>query len=93
MRKELFEVAEELKNWMEQWAEAPDWSFPHFVYRILAALPGSDRLEGLVDDPAPIGWKEADLIGRLLVEIQDADDVRDVVEFLLGSEEGSETEG
>lgn len=85
MRKELFEVAEELRSWMEQ-AAAPEWSFPHFVYRILAALPGSDRLEGLVDDPAPIGWKEADLIGRLLVEIQDSNDVRDVVEFLLEEE-------
>lgn len=78
MRKELRKIIEDLQVWLPSETE----EFQLLVAGALAALPGGERLEEAGVEPLPIGWKEAELLGRLLVAVKSADDVRQVVESL-----------
>lgn len=60
--------------------------FQSLVLQILASLPGSEELEGLVE-PRAIGWLEVRLLTDLLEAIENADDVRQVVARLLADDE------
>lgn len=82
-RKELTEMVEELKTWLA--SETPE--FRELVLRALAALPGGEDLQDMGYEPLPMGWKEAELLGKLLVTVQDASDVDYVVSSLLEEEE------
>lgn len=78
MRTELTDITEELLAWWE--SETPE--FRLLVLRILAALPGSDALDGLVD-PLALGWKEVSLLAGLLSNLDSAADVEYVIHKLL----------
>jgi hypothetical protein len=59
----------------------------HLLFRILASLPGGDRLEDMGYEPFNLGWHEADQIARVLDAIEDKRDVEDLVEGLLDDDE------
>jgi len=90
-QQRLQEVLEEL----EAWLPSESAGFVELVGRLLASLPGGEELEG-VFEPLPLGWKEADLLGKLLLSLQDSSDVAEAVRVLFGEdcgdgeEEGSE---
>lgn len=87
-RKPIAELIEELRSWLPNYDHGPD-SFPNTFYRIIASLPGGEELEDIGYEPMPgIGWHEADLLGRVLVEIQGKHDVEDLVQGLIRDEEG-----
>ncbi len=87
-RKPIAELIEELRSWLPNYDHGPD-SFPNTFYRIIASLPGGEELEDIGYEPMPgIGWHEADLLGRVLVEIQGKHDVEDLVQGLIQDEEG-----
>ncbi len=72
--KELKDSLRELLAW---WSSEPQ-QFRNLVISILAALPGGESLEDdVVCDPAvPMGWKEADMLAKLLSAIRSEEDVR-----------------
>jgi hypothetical protein len=78
-RLNLDEVLEELEVWLPSETEG----FVELVARALASLPGGEALEDIGYKPLPIGWKEADLLGRLLVVLQDSGDVARAVATLF----------
>ena len=87
-RKPIAELIEELRSWLPNYDHGPD-SFPNTFYRIIASLPGGDELEDMGYEALPgVGWHEADLLGRVLVEIQGKHDVEDLVAGLVHEEEG-----
>lgn len=78
VREELAEVIEDLQGWWDSLADGTK----ELILSLLAALPGGDELTKLDIEPAAVGWVEADLIGRLLLAIQDSSDVRTVLKAL-----------
>jgi hypothetical protein len=76
--RKIDQVAEEIAVWMP--SETDD--FRELVLRVLASLPGGERLQEFVE-PLLIGWKEVELLGRLLVSLQNRWDVELVVEKVL----------
>jgi hypothetical protein len=81
-RKEVFE---ELKVWI--YSETED--FVKLVGSILASLPGGERLKGIFE-PLAIGWKEVELLGKLLTVLDSTSDVSEAVETIFDLEEGEE---
>jgi len=79
-RKEVFE---ELKVWIDSETE----DFINLVGRIIVSLPGGEKLNGLFE-PLAIGWKEVELLGKLLAVLDNASDVAEAVETIFG--EGGE---
>jgi hypothetical protein len=77
--KELREIAEDLGVWFP--SEPPE--FRELVLRILAALPGGDLAYEAGFEPLPIGWKEAELLRKLLLALSDARDVAAMTRYLL----------
>lgn len=60
------EIAEEIRRHMEN---SGDNGFPLLVYRLLASIGGGEELEDAGYEPFEgIGYLEADLIGRMLIE-------------------------
>jgi hypothetical protein len=82
MREEVKAVVEELQAWLPSETE----DFQRLVMKILVSLPGGERLDDRVA-PLSVGWKEVELIGKLCNVLQDAQDVRDVVDALYPEEE------
>ena len=84
MRKELREVLEELGYWWDSFAEDTRKVF----ITILASLPGGDDLYSAfgpavsINLPA-LGWKETDILARLLSSIEDANDVHIITQCIL----------
>lgn len=83
MREPLRDVALDLLNWM--YSEPPEFNL--LVWKILAALPGgeslADYLEGMGEDPAPVGWNEVDMLGKLLTELRYPGDVYRVSQLFM----------
>ena len=76
-RKKIADMISELQSWLPNYDHGPD-SYPTLVFRILASLPGGDRLEDMGYEPiASVSWQEADQLGRMLEAIQDSGDVED----------------
>lgn len=78
----LEEALEDLSTWWENETDG----FRELVLRILASLPGGESLEGVVE-PYSIGWKEVELLGNLLVSLQNAGDVEKAISILTKEEE------
>ena len=76
MRKELRKVLEELGTWWESFSE----DTRRLYIAIISSLPGADDLYSAfgpnitINLPA-LGWKEAELLFKLLSALQYADDV------------------
>lgn len=89
-RKEIEEIIEDLHSWLPNYDHEPD-SYPDLLFRLLASLPGGDRLQEQGYEPfESVGWQEADQLGRVLVAIQDKRDVEDIVRSLTDEEEDIE---
>lgn len=78
------EVLEELKTW---WVSETD-DFRQLVIDILASLPGGEDLDLISssDEPLMIGWKEAELLGKTLLAIQEASDVKAIADAIFALE-------
>jgi len=87
-RQELKEVLEEL----EAWLPSETAEFVEIVGRVLVSLPGGDALDGLFE-PLALGWKETELLGKLLLSLRDSSDVEEAVRRLFGCCEECEEEG
>jgi hypothetical protein len=89
--KEIQDQIDTLSSWMSNYDHGPE-EFPTLVWRILASLPGGDQAEDMGYKTFNIGWKEADLIGKMLEAIQDKQDVEDLIDGLMndGEEEDEE---
>ena len=87
MRKGLREVLEELGIWWESFSE----DTRRLYIAIIASLPGADDLYSAfgpsitVNIPA-VGWKEVEVLTRLLSAIQDAQDVRTIAKCIMWNE-------
>jgi hypothetical protein len=87
VRKPIADLVEELKNWLPNYDHGPN-DYPTTVFRVLAGLPGGDRLEDMGYEPfGGLGWHEADQLGRILTVIQDKTDVEDLIAGLTEEEE------
>ena len=64
----------------------PD-QYPSLLLRILASLPGGERLEDAGYETFNIGWHEADQLARVIDAIQGRRDVEDMVDSLLADDE------
>ncbi len=70
----------DLYTWWQ--SETPEYR--ELVMAILAALPGGDKAEDAGFEPIEnVGWKEAAMLGRLLVALRDSGDVAYAVRKLL----------
>ena len=85
-RKEIQDILAELQSWLPNYDQG-DAEYPTLLFRVLASLPGGDRLEDLGYEPFNVGWHEADQLARVLDAIQDQGDVEDIVEGLLADDE------
>jgi hypothetical protein len=83
MKEKLTNVLDRLEVWLPSEPEG----FVELVGRVLASLPGGDRLDGLFES-LPIGWNEANLLGQLLLALESERDVRTAVERLFGNIRG-----
>lgn len=60
------DIAEEIRAWFDN---TGDNGFSQLVFRLLASLRGGDQLEDMGYEPFDgIGYVEADMIGRMLIE-------------------------
>lgn len=75
------ETLDELLAWLP--SETDD--FNTLVLRIIASLPGGEELEALGYEPLSIGWKEIELLGKLLTSLNDASDVKKVANALINA--------
>lgn len=75
-RKRIADMIEELNSWLPNFDHGDD-DYPVLLFRILASLPGGDRLEELSYEPFNLGWHEADQLARVLDAIDDKRDVED----------------
>lgn len=85
-RKPIRDIVAELQSWLPNYDRGED-QYPTLLLRILASLPGGDRLEDLSYEPFNLGWHEADQLARVLDTIEDKRDVEDLVDGLLDEEE------
>ena len=85
-RKRIVEIAAELRSWLPNYDEGDD-EYPGLLLRILASLPGGDRLEDLGYDTFNIGWHEADQLARVIDAIETKRDVEDLVDVLLDEDD------
>lgn len=78
--KQVREAAEEMDSWLDSETK----EYVELVFRMLASLPGGERLEDLGYEAYDfLGWKEVDLLATLLNAIQGKQDVEEVVDYLL----------
>lgn len=85
-RRAIEEIADELAAWLPNYGHGED-DFPTLLLRILASLPGGDRLEDVGYSPFRIGWYESGLLARVIDAIDDKRDVEDLVDALLDDED------
>ncbi|HEY5242558.1 MAG TPA: hypothetical protein VIJ22_13860 [Polyangiaceae bacterium] len=85
-RKEIEDITEELRSWIGNYDQGPD-QYPSLLFRILASLPGGDRLEDVGFAPFVLGWHEIEQLTRVLDAIESKRDVEDLVDGLLADDE------
>ena len=90
IRKPIVAIINELKSWLPNYDH--DQDYPQLLIRILAGLPGGERLEDMGYQPFLIGWHEADQLGRVLEAIQDKQDVEDIVREVYESDDPEDVE-
>lgn len=81
-RKRISDMIEELNSWLPNYDRGED-EYPTLLLRILASLPGGDRLEDAGYETFNIGWHEADQLARVLDAIEDKRDIENLVDGLL----------
>jgi len=86
VRKPIADMIEELRSWIPNY-DRGEKEFPTLLFRVIASLPGGDRLEDMGYETFNLGWQEADMLGRTLEAIQDTRDVEDLVNGLMDEEE------
>jgi hypothetical protein len=75
------------------WWDSETREFGEFVLKLLASLPGGEEAEDVgYEGYNFMGWKEFDLIGKMMEAIQGKMDVEYIVHKLLGGD-GEEEEG
>ena len=74
-----------LAEYLDVWLSSETIGFNELFFRLLASLPGGERLEELGYQPfgSGLGWLEVGLIQRTLETVQDAEDVRELIDALL----------
>ena len=80
--EKLSKATRDLMAW---WTSETD-EFRDLVIDLLSGLPGSDALSdrfGIDETKHNCGWKEIDLIGNLLVAVNDSRDVASVCNAIL----------
>jgi hypothetical protein len=87
-RKRIVDIAGELESWLPNYNRGRA-DYPTLLFRVLASLPGGERLEDLGFDPYNISWHEIDQLARVLDAIQDKRDNSDLVDLLLDEDEPS----
>jgi hypothetical protein len=87
-RKRIEDIIAELDSWLPNYDRGEN-EYPTLLFRILASLPGGDRLEDLGYEPYNVAWHEADQLGRVLDAIEDRRDVEDLVDGLLDEDDES----
>jgi hypothetical protein len=90
-RKRIQDIIAELQSWLPNY-DTGDGEYPDLLYRILASLPGGERLEDLGYEPLNISWHEADQLARVIDAVEDKRDVEDLVDGLLDDEDEDEEE-
>jgi hypothetical protein len=85
-RKRIVDIGGELDSWLPNYDRGPD-EFPTLLFRVLASLPGGERLEDLGFEPYNISWHEADQLARVIDAIQDKRDVEDLVDLLFDEDD------
>ena len=85
-RKEIADIASELQSWLPNYDRGDD-EYPTLVFRILASLPGGDRLEDIGYQPFNVGWHEADQLARVLDAVEARRDVEDLVDLFLDEDD------
>ena len=66
------------------WLDSESQGYVELVFRILSSLQGGDRMEDVGYEPFPFfGWKEADMLGEMLMAIETKQDVEAIVDHLL----------
>jgi hypothetical protein len=85
-RKRIEDITAELQSWLPNYDRGED-DYPTLLLRVLASLPGGERLEDLGYETFDIGWHEADQLARVLDAIEDKRDVEDLVDGLLADED------
>ena len=64
-RKRIEDITAELQSWLPNYDRGDD-EYPTLLLRVLASLPGGDRLEDLGYETFNLGWHEADQLARVL---------------------------
>jgi hypothetical protein len=85
-RAKIQAIIPELQSWLPNYDHGPN-DYPTLLFRILASLPGGERLEDLGYEPFNIAWHEMDQLARTLDAIDDVRDVEELVSALLAEEE------
>jgi hypothetical protein len=85
-RKKVDDIIAELQSWLPNYDRGDD-EYPMLLFRILASLPGGDRLEDLGYEPFNLGWHEADQLARVIDAVEDKRDVEELVDGLLDDDE------
>jgi hypothetical protein len=85
-RAKIRRIIPELDSWLPNYDRGPD-DYPTVLLRLLASLPGGDRLMDLGYQPYNIGWHEADQLARTIDAIDDRQDIEELVDGLLAEEE------
>lgn len=75
------------------WWDSETSGFGEFVLKLLASMPGGDEAEDMGYEGYDfMGWKEFDLIGKMMEAIETKDDVAYIVHKLTAAEEEEEEE-
>ena len=86
-RKQIRGIIAELRSWLPNYSCGEN-EFPTLLFRILASLPGGDRLEDMGVERFNVGWHEADLLARTIDAIETKDDVEELLDGVLADDEG-----
>jgi hypothetical protein len=84
-RSKIDEIVGELRTWLPNYDHG-DADYPTLLFRVLASLPGGDRLEDVGFEPFNISWHEADQLARVLDAIDGRRDVEELVDRLLAED-------
>jgi hypothetical protein len=82
-RKSIADLTRVMKSWLQYYDQGPN-EFPTLIWRILASIPGGEEARNIGYEPFNIGWTEINRLARVLVDIQDRADKRDVEDLVTG---------
>lgn len=85
-RRAVREMIAELRSWLPNYNRGQD-EYPTLLLRVLASLPGGDRLEDLGYETFNVGWHEVTQLARVIDAVESKRDVEDLVDGLLDEDE------